>query len=197
MRLRYGDGTEKSLISALGAAVLGAALTLSGGHALAAGSHAGGHGPKDAAKIGKISKPVKGARTIVIDMYDNYFEPEEITVKPGEVVRFQVVNKGEYLHEFSLGTAAMHAAHGKMMQVMMEHGMIDAHKVNPERMNMKHGPDDAHMDHAHGPESGSLLVEPGKSAELWWVFPKSASLEFGCNMPGHYEAGMMGPVKIK
>ena len=161
-----------------------------GGHMM------GGHGPMSV-DIGHQGKAADVTRTIDIVMQDNFFEPEEIDIKAGETVRFKIVNKGTLLHEFGLGTAAMHAAHQKEMMVMMEHGMIEADRINPERMMMDHGPGMAPMNHQHGAESGSVLVEPGKSAEMIWAFPKDATLEFACNVPGHYESGMMGPIRIK
>jgi len=45
-------------------------------------------------------------RSITVEMYDNYYEPEEISVKPGETVRFVVENKGNLVHEFNVGTLA-------------------------------------------------------------------------------------------
>jgi uncharacterized cupredoxin-like copper-binding protein len=166
-----------------------------GGHGMGAQGAGGHHGA--AVDIGGPGKAADVSRTIDIVMQDNYYEPEEISVTAGETVRFKIVNKGSFLHEFGLGTAAMHAAHQKEMVVMMEHGMIEADRINHERMKMDHGPSMAPMAHGHGAESGSVLVEPGKSAELIWTFPKDATLEFACNIPGHYESGMMGPIKIK
>ncbi len=32
--------------------------------------------------------------------------------------------------------------------------------------------------------------EPGKEAKVIWMFAKNDTLEFGCNIPGHYESGM-------
>ena len=155
----------------------------------------GHHGAAPA--IGGPGKAADVTRTIDITMQDNFYEPEAITVKAGETVRFKITNKGTLLHEFGLGTAAMHAAHQKEMLVMMEHGMIEADRVNHERMKMSHGPGQMPMSHSHGADQGSVLVEPGKSAEIIWKFPKEATLEFACNVPGHYESGMMGPIKIK
>ena len=43
----------------------------------------------------------------------------------------------------------------------------------------------------------SVLVEPGKTKELVWKFTKNAELEFACNMPGHYEAGMVGNIDFR
>ena len=155
----------------------------------------GHHGAAPA--IGGPGKAADVTRTIDITMQDNFYEPAEIAVKAGETVRFKIVNKGTLLHEFGLGTAAMHAAHQKEMMVMMEHGMIEADRINHERMKMDHGPGQMPMGHGHGADQGSVLVEPGKSAEIIWKFPKEATLEFACNVPGHYESGMMGPIKIK
>jgi uncharacterized cupredoxin-like copper-binding protein len=49
------------------------------------------------------------------------------------------------------------------------------------------------MDHSHG---NSALVAPGKQGEIIWMFHKGATLEFGCNIPGHYESGMKGDFVI-
>jgi uncharacterized cupredoxin-like copper-binding protein len=39
-------------------------------------------------------------------------------------------------------------------------------------------------------------VEPGKTAELTWTFSKATRLEFACNIPGHYQAGMKGDLTV-
>ena len=45
-------------------------------------------------------------------------------------------------------------------------------------------------------DPNSVLVEPGKTAELTWTFSKATSLEFACNIPGHYQAGMVGKLTV-
>lgn len=167
------------------------ALTLAGlagaGPVLAAGSHAGGHG----AAIGEPAEAASADRTIEIAMGDNYFEPERITIGAGETVRFVVRNDGEFLHEFNLGTAAMHAAHQDGMMTMMEHGMITPTGIDQEKMKMDHG--------GHGmahDDANSVLVEPGETKELVWKFSDATDLEFACNVPGHYDAGMMGEIDV-
>jgi len=169
------------------------ALTLSAfagaGVALAAGSHSGGHGHGPA--IGEPGDAAAADRTIEVVMGDNYFEPEHLTIGAGETVRFVVKNDGEFLHEFNLGTAAMHAAHQKEMATMMEHGMITPTGIDHEQMQMDHG--------VHGMEhddANSVLVEPGATKELVWKFSADTHLEFACNIPGHYEAGMMGEIDV-
>lgn len=170
------------------------------GHGPAKGGHMmdghmmGGHGTS---AVGQPGKAAEVTRTIDVTMQDNFYEPAEIAVKAGETVRFRIVNKGTLLHEFGLGTAAMHAQHQKMMAMMVEHGMIEADRINHDRMKMDHGPGQMPMGHDHGPESGSVLVEPGKSAEIIWKFTKGMTLEYACTIPGHYEAGMAGPLTVQ
>ena len=167
------------------------ALTVSAlvgsGSALAAGSPAGGHGQGH--DIGQPAPATEADRTIEILMGDNYYEPERLSIRAGETVRFVVKNAGEFLHEFSIGTAAMHAGHQKEMQTMMEHGMLTPTGIDHDKMKMDHG--SGHMTHD---DPNSVLVEPGQTAELVWRFSTATDLEFACNLPGHYESGMMGEI---
>jgi uncharacterized cupredoxin-like copper-binding protein len=39
-------------------------------------------------------------------------------------------------------------------------------------------------------------VAPGKTAEIVWQFTKAGELHYGCLVPGHLEAGMIGRVKV-
>jgi len=41
-----------------------------------------------------------------------------------------------------------------------------------------------------------VMVAPGKRAELTWTFSQSTPIEFACNVPGHYQAGMVGKLTI-
>jgi uncharacterized cupredoxin-like copper-binding protein len=65
-----------------------------------------------------------------------------------------------------------------MMHAMMGHGVPGAAPV---------------MVHDH---PNSVLLKPGERKELIWKFPQDAVLEFACNLPGHYEAGMVGDVQF-
>ncbi len=164
---------------------------------LSAGAAMADEGHGDAA-IGEPGSAGSADRTIQIEMNDTLYKPESIQVRGGETVRFVLTNKGELLHEFNIGTATMHADHQKEMQMMMEHGMLTPTGMNHDMENMDHsqmeGMDMSEMKHD---DPNSVLVEPGKKAELVWTFPKNAQLEFACNIPGHYEAGMVGPIKIR
>lgn len=165
-------------------------LTLSVG-AFASGQHAGGHG--HGTEIGKPGKATEVTRSVEMVMIDNRYTPEKITVKKGETIRFNVRNDGKTVHEFNIGTAAMHRAHQKKMAMMVEHGAIGIDRIHHDKMNVDTG--GGHVMKHDDPNS--LLLEPGRSAELIWTFSTDATLEFACNMPGHYDAGMMGRIEIK
>ena len=172
------------------AAVLALTLSVSTG-ALAAGNHSGGHGQD--ANFGKPGKSADVTRTVTVTLTDNRYEPEKIKVKKGETIRFVMQNKGEFVHEFNIGTANMHQAHQKEMMVMVEHGVLEPDKINYARMKMDMGGGKT-MEHN---DPNSVLLEPKKSAEIVWKFSSDAKLEFACNIPGHYESGMVGTITIR
>lgn len=178
-------------------AVTAAVAFAASGPAMAAGSHAEGkgHGHEDTKTFGAPGKASEASRTIEIVMGDNYFEPEKIAIQAGETIRFVVKNKGDFLHEFNIGTAPMHAEHQKEMMTMMEHGMLTATGVDHSMMKMDHS-STGMSGHVHD-DPNSVLVEPGKTQELVWTFAAATDLEFACNVPGHYDAGMMGEIDIK
>ncbi|KAA0576136.1 copper-binding protein [Azospirillum sp. B21] len=156
-----------------------------------AGAGEPGHGHTTAA-IGEPAKASAAKRTIQVELGDNYYKPESVQVKAGETVRFVLKNKGEFLHEFNIGTADMHAAHQKEMAMMMEHGMLTATGINKNMSGMDHSKMGmAEMKHD---DPNSALVGPGETKELTWKFTKDTALEFACNMPGHYESGMVGKI---
>jgi uncharacterized cupredoxin-like copper-binding protein len=169
--------------------VLCAALLcgLGGSVALAAGSHGAGHG--HAMAFGQPGDPDKAVRTVEIVLLDTEFNVPHLHVKDGETVRFVVRNAGELVHEFNIGTPGMHRSHQAEMTKMMERGMIDAVSVRDHAM------DGAHMPMKHD-DPNSVLLEPGESAELTWTFKKVDGLEFACNLPGHYQVGMVGSIEV-
>ncbi len=146
--------------------------------------------------FGMPGKASEVSQTINVVMKDNYFDIKSIKVKAGETIRFKISNKGTFLHEFGIGTAAMHAAHQKQMMTMMDHGMIGASKINHEKMKMDHGGKGGMPMMAHN-DPNSVLLEPGKSGEIIWKFTRAMKLEFACNVPGHYQSGMVGKIKFK
>ena len=172
--------SKRAYLSAISAGVLFLAS-----QAFAAGSHSGGHGSTQFGEPGKASEVT---RTIEVVLLDSYFEPESIDVAPGETIRFLVRNDGQLVHEFNIGTPQMHEAHQEEMQMMVEHGVLEADRINHEMMKMDMG--NGHtMEHD---DPNSLLLEPGKSGEIIWKFAEEINLEFACNVPGHYDVGMAG-----
>lgn len=171
--------------------MVAAASMLAMAQSWASGSHSGGHG--HGAMIGQAGDPKQASRTVEIKMGDNFFEPEAITVKASETVRFKVTNGGQFVHEFNIGTAAMHAAHQKEMMMMMEHGALQPDKIDHQRMKMDMG-NGKTMQHN---DPNSILLEPGKSGEVVWKFSSGGQVEFACNVPGHYDAGMVGKFHFK
>jgi len=114
-------------------------------------------------------------RTIRIKARDVNFDVPSVTVKAGETVRFIVTNEGAADHDFTLGDAATQAAHRKEMFEMA--GMD--------------------MSLAHHDDANAVFLKSGETKELVWRFGKAGRIEFACNVPGHYEAGMKGVVAVQ
>ena len=123
-------------------------------------------------------------------MYDNYYEPREIKIKKGETIKFIVHNYGELVHEFNIATKEMHIKHQPEMMKMVEHEILLPNKIDRKKMKEMAKKDHA-MGHTH---SNSVLLEPNERDELIWKFNTSIDLEAACNVPGHYDSGMI--VKI-
>jgi len=114
------------------------------------------------------AKAVK--RTIEITMSDQMrFTPNQIEVREGETVRLVHRNRGKLQHEFVLGTKQELDAHAALMLKFP---------------NMEH--DEPYMAH----------VGAGKRSEMVWNFNRAGEFEFACLIPGHYQAGMVGKIKV-
>ena len=121
--------------------------------------------------FGIAADPRTAKRTVRISMSDVMrFVPAEITVRRGEVVRFVAANRGQVLHEMVLGTLDDLKAHAELMKKFpaMEH-------------------DEPHMAH----------VAPGRTGEIGWRFTQAGTFHFGCLVPGHFEAGMVGKITVR
>ncbi|ROM91017.1 plastocyanin/azurin family copper-binding protein [Pseudomonas brassicacearum] len=160
--------------------------------------------PAQTYDFGTPAPAAKATRSVEIVMSDMSFTPKTLDIKAGETVRFVLINKGQLLHEFNLGDAAMHAAHQQEMLKMQQSGMLTP--TTMKSASMDHG-SMAGMDHNSMPgmdhgasmkhdDPNSVLIEPGKTAELTWTFKKAGNLEFACNIPGHYQAGMVGKLTV-
>jgi len=47
------------------------------------------------------------------------------------------------------------------------------------------------MAHSH---PNSVLLSPGEKAELIWKFSNTVDIEAACNVPGHYDVGMIAKI---
>jgi uncharacterized cupredoxin-like copper-binding protein len=120
--------------------------------------------------FGREGDPERAKRVVRVGLADTMrFTPVELTVKRGETVKFVVRNNGKVKHEMVIGTLEELKAHAEMM------------KKHP---GMEH--DEPHMAH----------VAPGKSETLVWQFTKTGTFYFGCLEPGHFEAGMVGQIRV-
>ena len=142
--------------------------------------------------IGEKGKSSEVNRTIEIKMYDNYYEPHEIKIKKGETIKFIVHNYGELVHEFNIATKKMHIKHQPEMMKMVEHEILLPNKIDKKKMK-KMSKKDHTMGHSH---SNSVLLEPNEVGEIIWKFSTNVNLEAACNVPGHYETGMVADIKI-
>ena len=121
--------------------------------------------------FGREGDPKRATRTIKIDMSDKMrFSPETIEIRRGEIVRFEARNAGKIMHEMVLGTMNELKKHAELM------------KKHP---GMEH--DEPYMAH----------VAPGKAENIVWHFTKAGEFYYGCLIPGHFEAGMIGKIVVK
>ena len=79
---------------------------------------------------------------------------------------------------------------------MMREGVITATAVNRGMMGTGHGSMHGAAGMMAHDDNNSVLLEPGEAAELVWTFTSAAELEFACNVPGHYQMGMVGHIEF-
>ena len=121
--------------------------------------------------FGRQGDPKKVTRTVSVDMADTMrYSPSEIAIKRGETIRFEVKNSGKTMHEIVFGTMKELKEHAELMR---------------KHPGMEH--DEPYMAH----------VAPGKSERIVWQFTKAGEFYYGCLIPGHFEAGMIGKVIVK
>ncbi len=119
---------------------------------------------------GIAAAPAEARRTVTIRMGDDMrFTPAHLNVRKGETVRLRIANRGKLLHELVIGSADELAAHAELM------------KKHP---GMQH--DEPYMAH----------VNAGQRGEITWTFNRPGDFEFACLIPGHFEAGMRGTIRV-
>jgi uncharacterized cupredoxin-like copper-binding protein len=125
----------------------------------------------DETAFGREGDPKKFSRTINVDMSDKMrFSPAELRIRRGETIRFRVKNSGQQMHEMVLGTMDELKKHAAVMQ---------------KHPGMEH--EEPYMAH----------VAPGKTETMVWQFTKAGEFFYGCLVPGHFEAGMVGKIIVK
>ena len=144
-------------------------------------------------KIGSKGNVADVTRVIKVVMYDNYYEPSSFQIKEGETVKFEVENAGMLVHEFNIANKMMHMKHQPEMIKMAENGILLAFSIDKEKMK-KMAKMDKSMGHSH---SNSVLLEPKQKGDIIWKFDNAVNVEVACNVPGHYQAGMIAKVNIK
>lgn len=138
---------------------------------LASGTHSGGHETMSVGEPGDAKKATQTVRVTMKETDDGkmIFTPATIKVRQGQTVRFEIKNVGEIEHEF----------------VIDDKAQIQEHKLAMEK-----APD---MEHA---DPNAIRLDPGKSGEIVWTFTNTGTFEFACLVPGHYDAGMHGPLEV-
>lgn len=123
---------------------------------------------------GEPGNPKRPARVVQVVMREGdgkmMFIPDRVEIRRGEQIRFVLSNNGNLAHEFILATAEDNLKHAEQM------------KKNPE------------MEHD---DPNAKTVEPKKKSEIVWKFTKAGEFEYGCLIPGHREAGMIGTIIVK
>jgi uncharacterized cupredoxin-like copper-binding protein len=108
-----------------------------------------------------------GVRTVTITIHYSQFSLSDLTVVPGETVRFVVENTDPIDHEFILGD--------QYIQDIHENG-TEAH---------------------HPPKPGEMTIPAGTARVTTYTFPTAPTqLIFACHLPGHYAYGMHGLVSV-
>jgi uncharacterized cupredoxin-like copper-binding protein len=110
-----------------------------------------------------------GPATIEIRAFHSRFEPDRVTVKPGETVRFVITNVDPIDHEFIIGPPETHDIH--------ERGEPHFHT---------------------GAVAGEVTVPAGATVETTWTFgpARSPDVTYGCHLAGHWSYGMHGKALI-
>ena len=97
------------------------------------------------------------------------FTPGQDRSQTGRNDSVHVKNNGKLLHEFVIGTKKELDEHAALMVKFP---------------NMEH--DEPYMAH----------VAPGKTGEIVWTFNRAGDFDFACLIAGHYQAGMVGTIKV-
>ena len=105
-------------------------------------------------------------RTVELTARFSRFEPADLIVAAGTVVRFVVRNDDPIDHELIVGDDAVHKRH-----------------------------EDGTEPH-HGDKPGEVSVPARTTAETTYRFDRPGTVLFACHLPGHFAYGMQGVVRV-
>jgi len=108
-----------------------------------------------------------GTVTVDINIHHSRFDPDELVVHEGTLVRFVIHNGDPIRHEFVLGPPEVHALHQGGTEAL------------------------------HPPVPGEVSLDPGETAETIYVFDAPGHFEYMCHLPGHAQYGMRGTVHVQ
>ena len=140
--------------------------------------------------IGEEGNMSEVSKVIEVKMYDNYYEPSQFKINKNQTIKFIVYNYGELVHEFNIATKVMHLKHQPEMIKMVENDILLVNRIDKKKMK-ELAKKDHSLSHSH---SNSVLLEPDQSGEIIWKFNTNTDIEIACNVPGHYEAGMIAKI---
>jgi uncharacterized cupredoxin-like copper-binding protein len=131
-----------------------------------------GHGHYKFGEPGQESEVTRTVEVIADDADGMELIMDVGTIQQGETIKFVITNRGAGDHEFSVGDTASQRAHAKLMA------------KNPD---MKHDDDPS-----------AVTLAPGETKTVIWTFnkPVQGNIVFACQMPGHYDAGMVHQTKL-
>ncbi len=124
------------------------------------------------AGTGSGSEDRPGVRTVEVSALDSLeFVPAEVRVRSAETVRFVVTNSGAGVHEFVLGDEPTQMRHEGEMGTggSMDHEAVDL---------------------------PAITLQPGQTKEVTVTFDRAGTILYGCHVPGHYAAGMVGALTV-
>lgn len=112
-------------------------------------------------------------RVISVDLLDFTFEPAIVDVRRGESVRFVAVNRSDLPHELFIGSPveqdqhhALHAAAAPDMHDELDDGLT------------------------------GIYVPARGTAQFTYQFDHEGEVLMGCHLVGHFEAGMVGVIRV-
>lgn len=107
-----------------------------------------------------------GVVTVPVTIEHSRFSIEELRVRAGTIVRFEVDNRDPIHHELVVGPPDVHAAHEDGTEL------------------------------AHPPVPGEVSLPPQELGMTVARFDTPGEVAFACHLPGHVAYGMVGTVHV-